>query len=208
MKRILLILLTLLVVVSIGCAGELPEWTYPQVKQLGEYEADSFYQAWDGLDNSSWDPGALEAKVTELAQDYEAVTPYGPGHVCWDMSMELWQIFGDNGITSFITIRKSEIEQWGETSLILSHVWLIVLYEDNLALGVECVTGTIYSPSYMRSFELECEQAYSNYGPSSSEWDKAKATYDRVYEEYEQHLEGYFYRDPTALEEEYPELFL
>lgn len=198
-KQMLLAILMLLVVVPAGCSSGLLEWTYPELKQLGVYEPGSSYQEWDGLENPGWDPEALEARVTELAREYKAAHPPAPGHVCWDMAMGLWQVLKDNGITSFIATSKAEIEQWGETDLVLNHVWLVVLGGGGLNLGIECITGVTYSPSYMRPYELRCEQAYRDYGLSSPEWDAAKSAYDKAYSEYERYLEGYFYRDPTAL---------
>ena len=78
-----------------------------------------------------------------------------------------------------------------------NHVWLVVLGRENLNLGVECTTGTVYSPSYMRHYEIDCELAYQIYGSSSSQWETAKAHYDSAYTDYEQHLEGYFHRSPA-----------
>jgi len=142
-----------------GCSSS------PQIKQLNNPPS---YESWGGVFNEGWDPAELESKVIELAQEYQDVNSLT---VCWDMAVGLWQLLKTNDINSILAIGKSEIEQWGETSLILSHVWIIVLGQD-LIIPLEYAIPRL---------------------PGDGR--------------YEALTTGYFYRDPQALEAEYPELF-
>jgi len=176
-------------------------WTYPELHQIGiSAEPDFFHETIprETLENPDWDPRALEKRVTELAKVYEKAHPYvEPNHVCRHMAMELWQVLKDNDITSMIVVGNTEDQNEWLKIFLSNHVWLVVLGRDNLNLGVECTSGTVYAPSYMRAYELDYEIAYREYGPSSTQLEKAKAQYDKAYTDYEQHLEGYFHRSPA-----------
>lgn len=177
-------------------------WTYPELRQLGKSDEPDFFHETvprEVLENQEWDPIALEKKVTELAKEYEEAHPYvEPSHVCRHMAVELWKVLKDNNITSLIVVGNTENQEEWRITRECNHVWIVVLGRSNLNLGVECTSSIVYSPSYMRYYELDCEQTYREYGPSSSQWETAKANYDLVYTRYEQHLEGYFYQSPTA----------
>ncbi len=151
------------------------------------------------MENPEWDPKELEERVIELARQYEKAHPYvDPNHVCRHMAVELWQVLKDNNITSSIVVGNTEDQGEWRVTAERDHVWLIVLGRENLNLGVECTSGIVYSPSYMRHYELDCEMAYQEYGPSTPQWETVKAHYDLAYASYEQQLEGYFYLSPAA----------
>jgi hypothetical protein len=158
MKRVLIILIVGLLVLA-GCsAGPL--------KQLNNSPS---YQDWDDITNPSWESEALEAKVIELAQDYRSAAGQG---VCWDMAVGFWQFLKENDIVSMLAVGKSEIDNWGETSVVLSHVWVIVIGADGLIIPFEYAV-----PRF----------------PGDSRFEALTT--------------GYFYRDPEALQAEYPEIF-
>lgn len=176
-------------------------WTYPELNQLGiSAEPDFFHETVprEILENPEWDPKELEERVIELAREYEEAHPYvEPNHVCRHMAVELWQVLKDNDITSMIVVGNTEDQNEWLKIFLSNHVWLVVLGRDNLNLGVECTSGIVYSPSYMRAYELDCEWAYREYGTLSPQWVAAKAQHDKAYTDYEQHLEGYFNRSPA-----------
>jgi len=181
-------------------------WTYPDLHQLHQFgisaEPDFFHQTVprEVLENPDWEPKELEERVIELARKYEKAHPYAePNHVCRHMAVELWQVLRDNNITSLIVVGNTEEQEEWAKLFASDHAWLVVLGRNNLNLGVECTSGVVYSPSYMRAYEIDCELAYQEYGLSSPQWETAKAWYDRQYAEYEQHLEGYYHRSPVNL---------
>jgi len=181
-------------------------WTYPELHQLHQYgisaEPDFFHEtvSREALENPEWEPKELEETVIKLAREYERAHPYvAPKHVCRHMAMELWQVFKDNNITSMIVVGNTRDQEEWARFYASDHAWLVALGRENLNLGVECTTGVVYSPGYMRAYEIDCELAYQKYGLSSTQWETAKARYDIEYTEYEQHLEGYYHRSPTNL---------
>jgi hypothetical protein len=189
---------------SLPTQNSLPAWTYPQIKQLGISDDSGLFRqtvSRKTLENPSWDPTVLQNMVAGLVRDYEKANPYvEPNHVCRQMAEEFWKILKDNGITSIIVAGNTENQNEWRINFQCDHVWVVVLGSNGLNIGVECTNGTVYSPNYMRPYELACERAYQTYGKSSAQWNSAKAAYDREYSDYEQHLEGYYYLDPSAFE--------
>lgn len=177
-------------------------WGYPGIKQLGIQETSAVFQqtvSRKSLENPSWDPQNLETTVTALAIAYEATHPYQePDHVCRHMAMEFWQVLKDKGISSLIAVGNPDRQKEWRLLFQCDHAWIIVLGKNGLNLGVECTSGKVYSPGYMRLYEQACELASAKYGQASSQWRMAKADYDREYLEYAQHLEAYLYLTPGA----------
>lgn len=157
--RIGLILGLIGLLILTGCS------TSPQLDQLNNPPS---YESWEGIFNEDWDPAELESKVLELAQEYREVNGQA---VCWDMAIGLYELLEDNGITCIMGTSKAWTESWGKTSLVLNHVWVIVLGQD-LIIPLEYAIPRL---------------------PDDSRFEALTT--------------GYFYRNPQALEAEYPELF-
>lgn len=123
------------------------------------------YEDWEGVFNPGWESAALQNKVIELAQEYRDA--HGQD-VCWNMARGFSESLDAAGITYIIGVTKGWVECWGERSLILQHVYLIVLGRDGLIIPIE--RARPIGPNDYRFAELTTGYFYRNFSAFEAEY--------------------------------------